>query len=300
MAELFERYPAPGQYIEVNRHRLHLYDEGEGIPAVVFESGQAGFSLDWMRVQPEVAKFSQAYSYDRAGLGWSDAGPHPRTPSRIVAELHSLLDVTEIPKPYILVAHSLGGRYVRLYAHHYPDDVAGMVLVDPYNEAFDRALGDRKLAAFKRGRTQQYRFFDLLARLGIARRFGNLVISLMGPDFRSMPDGEKARYAALVTRPDAMTTTIQEFDEALAAEKDFRSLTLPATMPLRVLRHGIPWPYADQEKIWQESQAELVAQSAHGELAVADRSGHSIMMAQPELVIETIQKIVTLVRSTSS
>src|SRR5262245_22931004 len=104
MDPLFARYPPPGTLVGVNDHRLHLYALGDSGPTVLFESGQLGFSLDWMWVQPQVARFTRAVTYDRAGLGWSDAGPHPRTPQRIVAELHTLLAHARVPLPLVLVA----------------------------------------------------------------------------------------------------------------------------------------------------------------------------------------------------
>jgi pimeloyl-ACP methyl ester carboxylesterase len=114
MAGLFERYPPPGELIRVHPHQLHIQPLGHDGPTVIFEAGQAGFSLDWMLVQPEVSRFARTWSYDRAGLGWSEAGPRPRTPQQVVAELHALLSAASVPKPSILVGHSLGGRYLRL------------------------------------------------------------------------------------------------------------------------------------------------------------------------------------------
>jgi hypothetical protein len=99
MAGLFARYPPPGQLIRVNHHQLHIQPLGHQGPTVLFEAGQAGFSLDWMLVQPAVSRFARTWSYDRAGLGWSEAGSHPRTPQQVVAELHALLGQLQSPSP---------------------------------------------------------------------------------------------------------------------------------------------------------------------------------------------------------
>ena len=95
------------------------------------ESALGGSSLSWALVRSDVAKFTCACSYDRAGIGWSDADPMPRTAQRIVNELHTLLTNARTKGPYVLVGHSFGGLAVRLYAAQYPEEVVGMVLVDP-------------------------------------------------------------------------------------------------------------------------------------------------------------------------
>jgi pimeloyl-ACP methyl ester carboxylesterase len=125
------RYPPPGRLVRVDGHRLHLETAGEGTPAVVLDSGLPGTVLSWKFVQSEVARLTRVCSYDRAGLGWSDAGPMPRTSRQIVEELRTLLRNAGIPGPYVLVGHSFGSFTARLYAGLYPDEVAGGVIVDP-------------------------------------------------------------------------------------------------------------------------------------------------------------------------
>src|SRR5713226_519244 len=121
------RYPAPGKLIDVGGYRLHINCTGTGSPTVILDAGLGGTSLDWSKVQPAVAHFTRVCSYDRAGYGWSDTGPGPRTSQQIVKELHLLLMHAQISGPYILVGHSLGGLNMRLYAYRYPGEVAGMV-----------------------------------------------------------------------------------------------------------------------------------------------------------------------------
>lgn len=109
-------HPPIGKLVDVGSHQLHIYSTGEGSPSVIFESGGASWSLDWNLVQTEVAKFTSVSSYDRAGFGWSDSGPKPRTSEQIVTELHTLLTNAEIKKPYILVGASFGGHTARLFS----------------------------------------------------------------------------------------------------------------------------------------------------------------------------------------
>ncbi|HWR73601.1 MAG TPA: alpha/beta fold hydrolase, partial [Nitrospirota bacterium] len=132
--------PPPGRIVDVGGYRLHLNCTGEGSPTVILESGMNEFSLSWALVQPGVAKFTRVCSYDRAGLGWSDPGRAPRTSETIVRELHALLRAAGITGPLVLAGHSFGGMNARLYARRYPNEVAGMVLVDSAHE--DQSLVD--------------------------------------------------------------------------------------------------------------------------------------------------------------
>ena len=133
-------HPAPGQLVDIGGHRLHLWCTGEGSPVVVLEAGAGGSSLQWNRVQPEVARTTRVCAYDRGGLGWSDLGPTPRSAARIIDELHILLATAGVSGPYILTGHSAGGLYMRLYASTYPTDVAGMVLVEAAHEDQSRRM----------------------------------------------------------------------------------------------------------------------------------------------------------------
>jgi pimeloyl-ACP methyl ester carboxylesterase len=123
-------HPAPGQLVDAGGHRLHLNCTGQGRPTVVLESGLANRSADWDLVQPRIAAATRVCSYDRAGIGWSESGPEPRDPRHIAEELHMLLRAANLPAPYVLVGHSFGGLYVRMFTALYPEEVAGMVLVD--------------------------------------------------------------------------------------------------------------------------------------------------------------------------
>jgi pimeloyl-ACP methyl ester carboxylesterase len=141
-------FPPPGKLIDIGGWRLHLNCTGEVHASqltVLLEAGKGDFSVEWSLVQPGVAKFVRVCSYDRAGDGWSDLGPHPRTFHQIVYELHTLLDKAGVKPPFVLVGHSYGGWLVRLYASIYPTEVAGMVLVEAGADNPWRKLPDGKL-----------------------------------------------------------------------------------------------------------------------------------------------------------
>src|SRR4030095_2709756 len=122
-------FPPPGKLVDVGGWRLHLNCTGEARasqPTVILEAGLGDFSVEWSLVQPGVAKFARVCSYDRAGTGWSEMGPNPRTMRQIVFELHTLLEKAGVRPPYALVGHSYGGVLVRLYSITYPAEGARM------------------------------------------------------------------------------------------------------------------------------------------------------------------------------
>src|SRR5512140_534210 len=123
-------YPLKGQMVDVGGYRLHINCTGSGSPTVVVESGWGDMSAVWGWVQPEVAKTTRICTYDRAGMGWSEASPEPRAAREFAKELHTLLAKANEPGPYVLVGHSLGGYTVLVYAHDYPAEVSGLVLID--------------------------------------------------------------------------------------------------------------------------------------------------------------------------
>jgi pimeloyl-ACP methyl ester carboxylesterase len=123
-------YGRPGQLVAVSGFRLNLYCMGNGSPTVVFDSGWEDWAPAWSTVQPQIAKWTRACSYDRAGAGFSDPGPMPRTSMRITEELHTALHRAGMAGPYILVGHAFGGDNVRIFADLYMREVAGLVLID--------------------------------------------------------------------------------------------------------------------------------------------------------------------------
>ncbi len=123
--------------VAVGEHSLNLLVGGEGTPAIVFEAGFGAGLASWSTIQSTIAKFARTVSYDRAGIGQSEAGPKPRAAKQIAAELHTALQNAGIAPPYIMVGHSFGGIYVRVFADMYPKEVVGLVLIDPSQETFD-------------------------------------------------------------------------------------------------------------------------------------------------------------------
>jgi pimeloyl-ACP methyl ester carboxylesterase len=139
--------------------RLNLYCTGKGSPTVVFDSGGGGETVDWAPVQPVTAGHTQACSYDRAGLGFSDPGKRSSDSVNIVDDLHRLLTAAALKPPYVLVGASYGGMNVRLYADTYPAEVVGMVLVDSTSEDWieERLKLDPRHLTVEQARVQNFK-----------------------------------------------------------------------------------------------------------------------------------------------
>ncbi|WP_410601852.1 alpha/beta fold hydrolase [Amycolatopsis sp. lyj-90] len=129
--------PPIGGFQELDGRRLFLHRSGDGGPAVVFLPGASAVGLDYLGVQQEVARFTTAVVYDRGGTGYSDPLPLPRTAAEVATELHELLLALDIPGPYVLAAHSLGGLYAHGFAQLRPREVAGLVWLDALHPAWD-------------------------------------------------------------------------------------------------------------------------------------------------------------------
>ena len=124
-ARLKKQYPPIGQTIDIGGYRLRMHAEGEGTPTVILDAGAGGIGLSWELVRPALAKVTRLVTYDRAGLGWSDALPLPQDAAQFARELHTLLKNANVPGPYVLVGHSLGGFIVRIFARDYASEVRG-------------------------------------------------------------------------------------------------------------------------------------------------------------------------------
>ena len=287
---VLERYVAPGRLISVDGARVHVLEAGTGSRTIVFESGMGGNLLDWTRVMATLPDPIHRLAYDRAGLGWSEARSGPRSPARIVDELEAVLRSAGTEPPYIFVAHSMGCRYVRLFQARHPDLVVGLVLVDGFHESWDVAVGPEALASFIRARIQFWRLAALLGRLGIVRLLGPRIVSLLGPDYREMPRAERARYAELLAQAPALRVASDELRRGGDSNDILRAASL-GDLPLVVITHGVPFRDSTQERAWQEGQSEMTARSSHGRLVQAAKSAHSVMIAEPGLVVDAIREL---------
>jgi pimeloyl-ACP methyl ester carboxylesterase len=305
--------PPPGRLVDVGGFRLHLDARGAaGGPTVVFEAALGGSSISWTLVQDEVARFARACSYDRAGFGWSDAGPKPRTAGRIADELGVLLERSGEPPPYVIVGHSFGGLVARVFAGRYRDRTAGLVLVDPARPEDWRDPGLANQARVDRG-VRLCRQGALAARLGVARVVATLVdLGALGPAralarFMSR-GGVGARDEQILApmwklppgarRPLRQFWTRAAFFEALGSQIGSIATSAGETLaaapdgyddlPLITISASNP---TDHERRAQEAVLGLSTRARH---LVATDSGHWIPLDEPETVIDAVRRILAV------
>lgn len=304
-------YARRGQLVAADGTHLNLYCMGTGTPAVVFDSGWEDWAPVWTIVQPAVAKFTRACSYDRAGAGISDAGPMPRTSVRIADELHSALHNADVKGPYILVGHAFGGDNVRTFAIRYMEETAGLVLVEA-----DVASGPDEHRGESRIITQLRECRDAIAAgrplPPLPQRAGQPARTCAQQFFRGLPEmawspelnaklleiaqTKVAMYDAFISEMEQMPA-----DEAYL-EQHNRSF---GARPLRVLttgNHGIHTldpgrPKDTQEQAYQDSvarsQAKWLDLSSNAKQLITDKSSEYIPLDQPEFVVDAIQDVYT-------
>jgi pimeloyl-ACP methyl ester carboxylesterase len=302
------RHPPPGRLVDIGGHRLHIRTQGDGEPTVVFDAGLPGSVLSWHHVLPDLARLVRAVAYDRAGLGWSDPGPEPRTAERIVEELRRLLDRAGIAPPHILVGHSFGGLTTRLFAALHPEEVAGLVLVDPVGPGEWAPLSERerrRLAggaklcrrAARLGRFGVTRLVALLARAGAhtIARIAVLFISsgvladtgsTIGP-LGKLPAEQRSIVHTFWVQPkfyDAMAGQIEALPESAA--QVLRAGDGMEDKPLIVISASNTEPARLAE------QMAIARLSSHGRHMVARKSSHWIQLDEPELVTGAILEVI--------
>jgi len=297
-SNLAKQHPAPGQLVDIGGYKLHINCTGEGSPTVILEAGWADFSATWTYLQPEVANITRICSYDRAGYGWSDPSPHPRTASWRVEELHTLLVNANVQSPYVLVGHSLGGMLMRVYAHTYPDEVVGLVLVDSmHEEQYERLPGAKRSIS---DRVQQFRMLGILSSTGFMALAPQMIPS------QGLPDEVFVQYKAIWATTGFFKAAVGEMKAMEESTAEVRALQITSfgNLPLSVLSAGLDFPIpsiseAENQQYWEETramQSELAALSSTVKKTIADQSHHNIQHDQPGLVIDAIREMVDALR----
>lgn len=301
------RYPAPGKLIDVGGYKLHIRCTGSGAPSVIIAAGGGEFSLSWFAVQDEIAKFTHVCTYDRSGTGWSEEGPLPQTGKNIAMQLHALLESAGIPKPYILVGHSLGGVYVRLYANIYPNDVYGVILVDSAHELqLKRAQEFQKMREEKSKNAIQDTPNDSIIEhithalakswfgqhTGIDRLY---VLMTEAESFSARPvliqDAFRARYITGASSRSGENTGKHSIETLSELENSENKLL---DKPLTVIIHGKESPETQEAYAYVilPLAEDLVAKSSKGKQIIAENSGHMIHYEQPEIIVEAVRDMV--------
>lgn len=287
------QFPAPGRMIDMGGYRLHLYCTGQGSPTVVMEAGLGDGSFSWALVQPQVARFTRACSYDRPGLGWSDFVDRAVLSPQAARNLHDLLNRAGEAGPYLLVGHSAGGIYLRAFAHLYPTETSGLALVESAHES-QVLRYEQRLQMGANPLKNLLRMCEIIAPTGFLRLTGVTGLTLSDSP---LPLTIQHSAAAGMNRT-TYCRTIE--NEIRSTDIDMSSPTGPAPLgrlPLIVLTAGRS-PNGDGpggptgDAIWQQLQRELTGLSTHGRQVVAAQSDHYIQWTQPDLVVQAIHDLI--------
>jgi len=248
-----------GQLIDIGGYRLCLNYAGQGSPTVIIDSGGGEGASAWSLILAEVAKFTAVCSYDRAGVGQSEPSPKPRTSEQMVQELHILLQNAAVLPPYVLVGHSFGGLNMQLYASHYPDQIAGIVLLDPT-------------------------FSELVGRIELHE--SDRLLALWNSQFDQQTEGiSQANFAASC--------------QQVAGARQLPNVPLivlsaaqPVPLPPEFQDVGLAIL-----QIMMEGHAALVKRAAQGQHILAEKSNHQNIKDQPELIVAAIRQVVEAARN---
>lgn len=281
----FAKHPPPGKLVDIGGYRLHLLCMGQGSPTVLFESGVADDSLTWSAVQPEIAKTTRTCSYDRAGYGWSDAGPDPRDAKTSAEELHILLKNAGVSGPFVLVGHSLGGLYVREYAALYRADVSGMVLVDASAPYLYRRINPEVARANEKFLRKQGDLEDTMP-FGWPRLIGWC---------DHWPAAEREVRRTTECRLTPWRTHLKELKEFDVSSTEVSQSSSLGNLPLIVLTEGAATS-KDPPNSFGALQKELVHLSTQGS-QVCVPGGHMIQVEHPQAVIDAVLHVVDRVNS---
>ena len=271
-----ENPPASDQMISVGSHRLQIRREGKGTPTVVIDAGVTDQLDNWRAVQEHIARVTHIITYNRAGYGKSEPGPLPRDSGCEAEELKALLDNASVPGPYVVVGHSLGGLNAQVFATKYPEDVVGIVLLDPPPLSFIRG--------------EEYTSF-----LAMADQMTAEWQAIADTDVESTDVQEKAR--AVFFRMIASEHR-EMFGESARLVSEISSF---GDTPLLVMAAGKPNPAfgdlaEEYQAYWVEQSRSLSQKSSIGKFVLAEESTHHLYKDMPDLVVESILSVVYQVR----
>jgi pimeloyl-ACP methyl ester carboxylesterase len=319
-SEIGRDYARSHDMIDVGHgRRMNLFCMGKGATAVVFDSGLSDWSSIWALVQPTVAKTTRACSYDRAGMGYSDTSSEPaaRSPIAIVEDLHTLLHAAKVVMPVIVVGHSLGGFNMKLYAAIYPDDVAGLVLVDPSEDRGVARTGDLFSAKYGAAIAARY---GLEASVGVAMGIANYdqctaatatkdldpaselykqctdpVRTPLGPDIAAERIKIQVKRAYQITQASELANSVYGDPQSDAVYAKLFAGQILGDKPIVVLTHSIyDATDVDQSAEWYGWNAlhdQTAMLSRRGVNRVVAGTHHNIEIDQPQAIVDAVAEV---------
>jgi pimeloyl-ACP methyl ester carboxylesterase len=296
-----QRFPRIGRLVDIGGRSLNLYCAGSGNPAIVMDTGAGLPGYSWTLVEAGAARLTRACWYDRAGYGWSDPAPQARTAADVAEDLHKLLHAAGVPPPYVLVGHSLGGFHVRVFAAHYRNEAAGLILVDSADEYEGlvrlpesmqppvRYIPDALIPVIAKAA----RF---VAHAGLVRLF---IDDLNGPIAR-LPLQDARLVHMLQFQPKALDAGLYESLSRSGTLAQVKAIRGFGNIPLIVLT-GAQKPVvhlddeSDVEKLdrYMEyrvhgSQAQLAKLSTRGRQIILEHVGHGIPLEDPQSIVKAM------------
>ena len=300
------KFHQPGTLVRLPERTVHVHRLGHGSPDIVLESGIAASSLNWSVLQPQLAAFTTTYSYDRAGLGWSTPTKRHCSVLRMAQELHQWIEAVHVSRPCVLAGHSYAAYILRVYAQRFPDEVAGLILIDP--------LTPEEWVKPNRAQRWQIRravFFSragaVLGTLGVIRfclwllQRGNnavprRVLGSFGANAKDTVErilGELAKLPAETVRlirerwcrPKFFLVMARYIQTLPACAAEVSTFDIPAHIPVTVISG------AHQPRVRMAEHKAIAARSLHGRHLIAAKSAHWIHLDQPELIVEAFRAI---------
>jgi len=287
----------PGKLYNVDGYAMHLYCTGQGVPTIVLDTGLGDDFTIWAKVQPELSKVTRVCAYDRAGFGWSETRPGVRDANAIAAQLHQLLAVADVQRPFIFMGHSIAGLHLRSYAAQYPADLAGLIFVDGATPLQDDRV-PHELVMIQDEQRKEMPWQKLLMTLGWYRAKG------LCTDVPAGFERDSLWIKADSCVPSQMTAVERELDAERASGEETVHAGPFGSLPILIFSRDPAvlapnWPPAVSKAnavVWNQMQEEAKGLSSQSRRIIAKGSDHYVHIDRPDLINKEVPAFVLQIR----